>query len=60
MGDLVPAGRLEGGDGVFVAQNFESTRCWGAKDRRGAVGRVKGRSCQCSGTAACQHYARGI
>lgn len=44
----------------YLHRRLESTGCWGAKDRKGAVDRVKGRSHQCSGTAACQHYARGI
>lgn len=41
-------------------RRLESTGCRGAKDRRNAMGRVTTSSCQCSGTAACQHYARGI
>lgn len=41
-------------------RRLESTGCWGARDRRNAMGRVTTSSCQCSGTAACPHYARGI
>lgn len=36
----------------LLHRKLESTECWGAEERRSAVGRVKGRCFQNSGAAA--------